>query len=669
MISYSQNFEDVIINRLFKSKLNGFYIDVGSHDPVELSVTKFFYDLGWNGINIEPVPKSFKKLQIERPRDINLNLAIGKTHEFKTIYEIENRPELTTLDYDNAINAQKFAGGNIKQYTVEMRTLSDVCNQYSEKVIDFLKVDVEGKEKDVIIGANWNRFRPTLLVIEATVPCNIFDICGSKTNSSWEDWEPYILEAGYQLVYFDGLNRYYIRHEDSHLKNYWEIPISPILDNFILYSEKTKDLQIGVLDHKIKELKINLEKEESQNLEFSNEIVRLKETVNIQNINHEKEICKKDLITKLIYYTLIEERSQRSNKIYRKILTFPHWISKIIKNYFNKKEDISSTKKELNKRYTYQRKLILYDFIKNYIFPQSFVNILSICKQLGHKKNVVFTPDIVRATISIEYLEKVNWICLLYLPLMQEEWWALSKTDQIDRLKRIFSSEEWKKIKNNCLGFITFTQYHSDIYTKFIDVPIKSIKYPITENYNIWSYDTFKKNDNKKIVQIGWYMQRMHAIYMLPNSEYQKVYIINFSDYSKALFEKERSILKSKYLYFDFMENTVTVSDSIKTDEFLKLVTCNIGFVHYRDVAFPSFILQCISTCTPVLVNAHPIVVEYLGSDYPLFYYFYEDAIEKAMNENLILSAHEHLKKLRHQDEMSINYFVKQIKTLISGEK
>ena len=669
MISYSQNFEDVVINRLFKSKLNGFYIDVGSHDPVDLSVTKFFYDLGWNGINIEPVPKSFKKFQIERPRDINLNLAIGKTHELNTIYEIENRPELTTLDYDNAINAQKFAGGNIKKYSVEMRTLSDVCNQYSEKIIDFLKVDVEGKEKDVIIGADWNRFRPTLLVIEATVPCNIFDIYGSKINSAWDDWEPYILEAEYQLVYFDGFNRYYIRNEDSHLKTYWEIPISPILDNFILYSEKTKDLQIGVLDRKIEELIINLEKEESQNLELNNEIVRLKEKVNIQNKNHEKEICEKDLITKLIYYILIEERFQCSNKIYKKILTFPQRMSKLIKNYFIKKEKIYSTKKELNKRNIDQSNLIFYDFIKNYILPQSFVNILSLGEQLGFKKDVVFTPDIVRATISIEYLEKVNWICLLYFPLMQEEWWTSSKNDQIDHLQRIFSSKDWDKIKKNCIGFVTFSQYYSNLLTKYVDVPIKNIKYPLIENYKIWSYDTFKENNKKKIIQIGWYMQRMHAIYMLPHSEYQKVYINNFNEYTKQLFQKERLILKSKYLYFDFMEKAVTVSDSIEIDELLKLMTCNIGFVHYRDAAFPTFILQCISSCTPVLVNAHPIVIEYLGSDYPLYYYFYEDAIEKAMNENLILNAHEHLKKLKCNDEFSIKYFEKQLKMLLSGEK
>lgn len=78
MISYSQNFEDVILNRFFKNTNIGFYVDVGAHDPIIDSVTKHFYDKGWSGINIEPVNLAFKKLQAERKRDINLLISYRK---------------------------------------------------------------------------------------------------------------------------------------------------------------------------------------------------------------------------------------------------------------------------------------------------------------------------------------------------------------------------------------------------------------------------------------------------------------------------------------------------------------------------------------------------------------------------------------------------------------
>ena len=76
MISYAQNCEDVLLNRLFPHN-DGFYIDVGAHDPTDLSVTKHFYDKAWTGINIEPAPTAFAKFPLERRRDINLNIGVS----------------------------------------------------------------------------------------------------------------------------------------------------------------------------------------------------------------------------------------------------------------------------------------------------------------------------------------------------------------------------------------------------------------------------------------------------------------------------------------------------------------------------------------------------------------------------------------------------------------
>ena len=72
IISYAQNGEDIILNRVFMGEKNGFYIDVGAGKPNDDSVTKVFYDLGWRGINIEPHPENFHLLDKERKRDINL---------------------------------------------------------------------------------------------------------------------------------------------------------------------------------------------------------------------------------------------------------------------------------------------------------------------------------------------------------------------------------------------------------------------------------------------------------------------------------------------------------------------------------------------------------------------------------------------------------------------
>ena len=89
VISYAQNFEDVMLNRVFADQTTGFYIDVGAMDPVLDSVTKTFYDRGWTGINIEPDARSFASVAAARERDINLNVAVGDKPEVRSFYNFD----------------------------------------------------------------------------------------------------------------------------------------------------------------------------------------------------------------------------------------------------------------------------------------------------------------------------------------------------------------------------------------------------------------------------------------------------------------------------------------------------------------------------------------------------------------------------------------------------
>src|SRR5262245_12016004 len=87
MVSYAQNAEDVLLRRAFAGQPTGFYIDVGAGDPVADSVTKHFSLCGWRGINIEPFPGLFERLQADRPRDVNLNGGLSDRNGTRTFYE------------------------------------------------------------------------------------------------------------------------------------------------------------------------------------------------------------------------------------------------------------------------------------------------------------------------------------------------------------------------------------------------------------------------------------------------------------------------------------------------------------------------------------------------------------------------------------------------------
>lgn len=219
MISYAQNGEDVLLARALKGQTEGFYIDVGANDPVADSVTKFFYDRGFRGINIEP-GRVFDKLALERPRDINLQIALSNREGECTFYEFPDSDALSTL---SAYVPARTSLPYIERTTV-VATLAGICEKHVQGTIDFLKIDVEGHEPEVIAGGDWRRWRPRIVVVESPT---LDDGYGPHL-----EWEPWLLEADYLFAANDGLNRYYVRREDEQLLGCFRQPLN-VLDNYI----------------------------------------------------------------------------------------------------------------------------------------------------------------------------------------------------------------------------------------------------------------------------------------------------------------------------------------------------------------------------------------------------------------------------------------------------
>lgn len=219
-ISYAQNFEDVILWRVFRLYGPGRYIDVGANHPTHDSVTKSLYERGWRGINIEPVEHYYQALCAERPEDVTLCVAIGETEGVLTFYEDRNTG-LSTLS-EEMRDIQQAAGIQFSPRTVRVSRLDAICEQYlpPSEPFHFLKIDVEGFEEQVLRGMDFARFRPWLVMLES--PFN-----------KRPAWESLILEAGYQYAYCDGINWYYLAQEHPELIPCFSIPPN-ILDEFQL---------------------------------------------------------------------------------------------------------------------------------------------------------------------------------------------------------------------------------------------------------------------------------------------------------------------------------------------------------------------------------------------------------------------------------------------------
>jgi FkbM family methyltransferase len=221
-VSFAQNYEDVILWRALKHIENGFFVDCGAYDPTHHSVTKAFYDRGWNGINIEPIPSLARKFADQRPLDINLNIAVSDNSGCVDLYEIVDTG-LSTFSEEIA-RGHVEAGFIAKRIKVQTASLSNVLGQFSRDTIHFLKIDVEGAEKRVLAGLDLRKFRPWVILVEATKP--------QSAEPNHQEWEPNILAQGYDFAYFDGLNRFYVSHDHPELRSSIALPPN-VFDNFV----------------------------------------------------------------------------------------------------------------------------------------------------------------------------------------------------------------------------------------------------------------------------------------------------------------------------------------------------------------------------------------------------------------------------------------------------
>ena len=191
-IYFSQEGEDVILRRIFEDQKNGFYIDIGAHHPKRFSNTYYFYDRGWEGINIDATPGSMKIFQKFRPRDINLEIAISEKEQLLT-YFMFNEPALNSFSKSLSDKRQNEKCYIEKTISIPSFPLSTILNKHlpPEQIINFLSVDVEGLDLQVLTSNDWNKYRPKVVLAE---------VLGASLNTIKQDpVYKYLTNQGYIL--------------------------------------------------------------------------------------------------------------------------------------------------------------------------------------------------------------------------------------------------------------------------------------------------------------------------------------------------------------------------------------------------------------------------------------------------------------------------------------
>lgn len=180
--SYSQEGEDLILRRIFGDQSEGFYVDVGAHHPTRFSNTYIFYKSGWSGVNIEPNPAIQSMFLSRRPRDVTLMFGVNDRAGILRYYEFEDSALNT---FDRALmewrlkNTRYKVTGYLDVPVERLDTLLSLSLP-QRREIDFLSIDAEGFDLNVLKSNDWQRFRPKCVLIE-TLQSSLEEVMSSES--------------------------------------------------------------------------------------------------------------------------------------------------------------------------------------------------------------------------------------------------------------------------------------------------------------------------------------------------------------------------------------------------------------------------------------------------------------------------------------------------------
>jgi FkbM family methyltransferase len=203
-LSYAQNMEDFHLDLIFAGQERGAYVDVGAGHPVADNVSFHFYLKGWRGLVVEPQAALAELYAHVRPRDQAVSCLAGRAEGEVDFYLVDKLHGFSSTVREHAVGAAQFGAG-YRTMRKPVRPLHALIDAAGLAAIDFLKIDVEGAEAEVLAGMDFARHRPRLLLIEAVEP-------GSLA-AAWAEWEPALAAQGYRFAFFDRLNRFYVAEE------------------------------------------------------------------------------------------------------------------------------------------------------------------------------------------------------------------------------------------------------------------------------------------------------------------------------------------------------------------------------------------------------------------------------------------------------------------------
>jgi len=250
-----------------------------------------------------------------------------------------------------------------------------------------------------------------------------------------------------------------------------------------------------------------------------------------------------------------------------------------------------------------------------------------------------------------------DWAGILHNPRNIPKWFQSEQS-----LVKILQNKNFLRSLTKCKMLITLSDYNTRFLEdhpviKNFNIPVKTLYHPTQIPDVRFDFDKFQQNDNKLILQIGWWLRKLHSIYLLPKIDGYKKVAIGLKDKTQQkMFQREKQYVLNSNL-FRFDPKSVELMDRVSDEVYDDLLSRNIVFINLYDSSANNLVIECIARGTPILINVKGGVVDYLGKDYPFYYDTYDEANEKLQNMDLIKETHEYLLRKDIQERIKFETF------------
>ena len=193
--SYSNWGIDMMADFIFREKNKGIFIDIGCHHPMINNNTYPLYKRGWNGINIDIDYSAIDSFNFLRSKDTNIEIAVSDTIGNSDLFFYHNRAAKNTLSKEKGLDAKQIR-------SIKTTTLNKIIEEsiYKDQKINFLTIDVEGFELNVLRGFDFKKYKPELVVLELIQGGMTEFFHQNITNIQNSDIYLYMIKQDYKLV-------------------------------------------------------------------------------------------------------------------------------------------------------------------------------------------------------------------------------------------------------------------------------------------------------------------------------------------------------------------------------------------------------------------------------------------------------------------------------------